>query len=110
MIRRPPRFTRNYPLFPCPTLFRSGWSSVRCLAGSDLVDGRGLEAAGDVDAEFFGSTEGVVIGVAEVDRGAVGREDLDVQAERLHLLHEHLERLGDAGLLDVLALDRKSVV
>src|SRR3546814_17973890 len=23
MIRRPPESTRNYPLFPCPTLFRS---------------------------------------------------------------------------------------
>src|SRR5918993_5392466 len=64
---------------------------VRCLAGSDLVDGRGLEAAGDVDAELFCSAEGVVVGVTEVDRRAVGREDLDVQAERLHLLHEHLE-------------------
>ena len=45
----------------------------------------------------------------QADRGAVGREDLDVQAQRLHLLHEHLEGLGDAGLLDVLALDDRLV-
>ena len=32
-------------------------------------------------------------------------DDLDVEAERLHLLDEHLEALGDAGLGDVLALD-----
>ena len=37
------------------------------------------------------------------------REHLDVQAERLHLLDEHLERLGDAGLGDVLALDDRLV-
>src|SRR5918995_101401 len=80
-------------------------SGIVYWPGLDLVDRRRLEAAGDVDAELFCSTEGVVVGVTEVDRRAVGREDLDVQAERLHLLHEHLERLGDAGLLDVLALD-----
>ena len=32
-------------------------------------------------------------------------QHLDVEAERLHLLDEHLERLGDAGVGDVLALD-----
>ena len=32
-------------------------------------------------------------------------EDLDVEAQGLHLLDEHLEALGDAGLGDVLALD-----
>ena len=35
----------------------------------------------------------------------VGRADLDVQAERLHLLDQDLEGLGDARLGDVLALD-----
>ena len=39
----------------------------------------------------------------------VGGEDLDVQAEGLHLLDEHLEALGDAGLGDVLALDDRLV-
>ncbi|MAO34862.1 MAG: hypothetical protein CMP12_02945, partial [Zunongwangia sp.] len=58
-------------------------SAASRSAGSDLVDRRGLESGGDVDAELFRRAEGVVIGVAEVDRRAVGREDLDVQAERL---------------------------
>ena len=79
------------------------------VEGLDLVDRGGLEAAGDVDTEFLCCAERLVVGVAEVDQRAVGREDLDVQAERLHLLHEHLERLGDAGLLDVLALDDRLV-
>ena len=35
----------------------------------------------------------------------VSDDDLDVEAERLHLLDEDLERLGDARLGDVLALD-----
>src|SRR5690606_16062458 len=76
---------------------------------SDLVDRCGFETAGDVDAELLRRAEGLVIGVAEVHRGAVRREDLDVQAQRLHLLHEHLEGLGDARLLDVLALDDRLV-
>src|SRR6266699_3616959 len=46
-----------------------------------------------------------LVAVAHLDRDAVAGEDLDVQAERLHLLDEHLEGLGDAGLGDVLALD-----
>src|SRR3546814_16313242 len=29
MVRRPPRSTRMETLFPCPTLFRSGWSFQR---------------------------------------------------------------------------------
>src|SRR3546814_20770027 len=35
MIRRPPRSTRTYTLFPCTTLFRSGW-----------VDGFGFDEEG----------------------------------------------------------------
>src|SRR3954469_2511350 len=75
------------------------------MRGSDVVDRRRLEARGDVDAELLGGTEDLVVRVAKADRGAVGREDLDVQAQGLHLLDEHLEALGDSGLLDVLALD-----
>ncbi|MFQ0801045.1 hypothetical protein AN648_15175, partial [Listeria monocytogenes] len=73
--------------------------------GSDFVDGRRLEPGGDVDAELFRSAEGLVVGVAQADRLAVGREDLHVQAERLHLLDEDLEGLRDARLLDGLTLD-----
>jgi hypothetical protein len=35
-------------------------------------------------------------------------QHLHVEAQRLHLLDEHLERLGDARLGDVLALDDAS--
>src|SRR3954466_6135922 len=69
---------------------------VVCLSayGSDVVDGGRLEPGRDVDAELLRSAEDLLIGVAQGDRGAVGREDLDVQAERLHLLDQHLEGLG----------------
>ena len=60
---------------------------------------------GQVDAELFGGAEDVLVELAHLDLLARGREDLDVEAEALHLLDQHLERLGDAGLGDVLALD-----
>ena len=44
-----------------------------------------------------------------LDGRAVLGQHLDVEAERLHLLDEHLERLGDAGVGDVLALDDRLV-
>src|SRR6478752_5674996 len=71
----------------------------------DLFDGAGLEAAGQVDAEFLGGAVHVVVGVAHLDGHAVAGEHLDVEAQRLQLLEQHLERLRDAGLRDVLALD-----
>ena len=40
---------------------------------------------------------------------AVAGEHLDVEAQRLHLLDQHLEGLRDAGLGDVLALDDRLV-
>ena len=43
-----------------------------------------------------------------ISRAVVG-EHLDVDAERLHLLHQHLEALGHAGLGDVVALDDRLV-
>ena len=43
-----------------------------------------------------------------ISRAVVG-EHLDVDAERLHLLHEHLEALGHARLGDVVALDDRLV-
>src|SRR5579875_3648541 len=64
---------------------------------SDFFDRAGLEPAGQVDAEFLGGAVDVVVGVAHLDRGAVTREHLDVQAQRLQFLEQHLERLGDAG-------------
>src|SRR3954468_13449443 len=76
---------------------------------SDLFDGAGLEAAGQVDTELLGGAVHVVVGVPHLHGVAVGREDLDVQAERLELLEQHLERLRDARLGDVLALDDRLV-
>ena len=60
---------------------------------------------GQVDAEGLGGAEGVLVELADLDLLARLVDDLDVQAERLHLLDEHLEALGDARLGDVLALD-----
>src|SRR3546814_7989064 len=37
MIRRPPRSTRTYTLFPYPTLFRSGSPGRRCRSGAQFV-------------------------------------------------------------------------
>src|SRR4051812_29691980 len=53
-------------------------------------------APGQVDAELFRRTEHVFVGVAQLDGHAVAAQHLDVEAERLHLLDEHLEGLGDA--------------
>src|SRR5680860_117436 len=71
--------------------------------GSDFLDAAGL-SAGQVDAELLGGAEDVFLRVAHLDRAAVLGQHLDVEAERLHLLDENLERLGDPGVGDVLAL------
>ena len=59
----------------------------------------------EVDAELLGRAEDVLVELPHLDLLARLGEDLDVEAEGLHLLDEHLEALGDAGLGDVLALD-----
>src|SRR6478609_11012727 len=61
--------------------------------------------ARQVDAELLGGTEDVFVELTHLDLLTSGGEDLDVEAQGLHLLDEHLEALGDAGLGDVLALD-----
>src|SRR5581483_4141221 len=70
----------------------------------DLFDAARL-TPGQVDTEFFGGAEDVLVRVAHLDRGAVAGEHLDVQAQRLHFLDQHLEALRDAGFRHVLALD-----
>src|SRR3546814_10566436 len=51
MIRRPPRSTRTYTLFPYTTLFRSTLSASQQWAGDAAVDGHGSAAlAGEVHA------------------------------------------------------------
>src|SRR5262245_37522382 len=58
-----------------------------------------------VDAEGFGGAEGVFVEFADLDLFARFVHDADVEAERLHLLDQHLEALRNARLGDVLALD-----
>src|SRR5438270_8081668 len=60
---------------------------------------------GEVDAELLGGTEDVLVELPHLDLLARRGQDLHIEAEGLHLLDEHLEGLGDAGLGDVLALD-----
>src|SRR5215471_2643089 len=59
---------------------------------------------GQVDAEFLGGAEHILVGVTHLDRRAVAGEHLHVEAEGLHLLDQHLERFRYPGLGDVLAL------
>src|ERR687891_2682041 len=75
----------------CPSFVSRLW------AGSvdDVVDGHrvGSRAAGQVDAQVRrGPLEVLVVAVAHLDRRAVAGKHLDVQAQRLELLEEHLER------------------
>src|SRR5690606_2083574 len=80
--------------------------NVKCgWPGLDLVDRRVLEPGGNVDAQLLSGTEDLVVRVLEADGLAVSGQHLDVQAEGLHFLDQNLERLGNARLLDVLALD-----
>src|SRR5690348_11117980 len=60
----------------------------------DLFDAARLPP-GQVDAQFLGGPEHVVVGVAHLDRDPVAGEHLDVQAQRLKFLQQHLERLRD---------------
>src|SRR3954447_26160278 len=78
--------------------------SFRQPMRSDFFDAARLTPR-QVDAQLLRRAEDVLVGVPHLDGAAVAREHLDVEAQRLHLLDQHLERLGDAGLGDVLALD-----
>ena len=83
-------------------------SFLGLLGGRLAADGP--ERAGrEVDAELFRGAEQLVLLLAHLDLAALVREDVDVEGERLHLLQEHLERLGDRRLGDVLALDDRLV-
>src|SRR4051812_2541821 len=73
-----------------------------------LLDRRRLSPT-QIDAKLLGGPEDVLVGLAHLDLHAVAGEHLDVEAQRLHLLDEHLEGLRDAGLRDVLALDDRLV-
>src|SRR4051812_9334368 len=71
---------------------------------SDLFDAARL-TPGQIDAELLGRPEHVLVAVPHLDGHTVAGEHLDVEAQRLQLLQQDLERLRDARLGDVLALD-----
>src|SRR5689334_4069663 len=79
--------------------FRNSETSARgvFLVGAPL-------GAREVDAERLGRAERVLVELADLDLLAGRVHHADVEAQRLHLLDEHLEALGDAGFGDVLAL------
>src|SRR5688572_19414518 len=60
---------------------------------------------GQVVADPFRRAEEVLVGPAHLVGKPVAGDNFYVEAQRLHLLDQHLERLGDARLGDVLALD-----
>src|SRR5262245_29520987 len=62
----------------------------RAVALAIVFVGAALGAA-DVDAELLGRAEHVLVELTHLDLRAIGGEHLDVEAQRLHLLHEHLE-------------------
>src|SRR3954469_23505349 len=86
----------------------SGPSGIRTASSggafSDLFDAGRLTPA-QVDAELLRRAEDLLVGLLHLDRGAVAAQDLDVETQGLHLLEEDLERLRDARVGDVLALD-----
>src|SRR5918998_4374440 len=63
---------------------------------SDLFDAADalVRAPGQVDAEFFRGPEDLVVRLAHLQGNTVAGEHLDVEAQRLQLLEQHLERLG----------------
>src|SRR5215203_7164419 len=82
---------------------------IRPARGRSHVFDRRRLAAGQVDAQLLRGPEDLVVGVAQLDGLPVAGEHLDVEAQRLELLEQHLERLRDARLGDVLALDDRLV-
>src|SRR5882757_5315750 len=64
---------------------------------------------GQVDPELFRSAEDVLVAVLHLDLHTITGEHLHIQAERLQLFEQHLERLGDPWLGNVLALDDRLV-
>src|ERR1700678_3068596 len=71
---------------------------------SDLFDAARLPPR-QVDTEFLSGAEDVLVGVAHFNRGSVAGQHLDVEAERLHFLDQHLEAFRDTRFRYVFALD-----
>src|SRR5262245_51321349 len=72
-------------------------SEPRPRAGGVFLVGAALGPR-QVDAERLGRAEGVFVQLTDLDLLALRVHHTNVEAQRLHLLDEHLERLGDAGL------------
>src|SRR5918999_1409794 len=79
------------------------------LLGRRLARRGADRARREVDAELLGRAEELVVLLADLDLAALVREHLDVEAQRLHLLEQDLEALGDRRLRDVLALHDRLV-
>src|SRR5215470_8367938 len=84
---------------------QSSRSSERRLASALVLFVGAALGPGQVDAERLGGAEGVLVELPDLHLFTRLVDDADVEAQGLHLLDEHLEALGDAGLGDVLALD-----
>src|SRR5215469_14508731 len=104
MRRSSKKLTSSTWLSPNSPSVTRGSDRLARTCDSDLFDTARL-APGQVDAEFFSGPEDVLVCVAHLDGGAVAGQHLHVQAQRLHLLDQYLERLRNARLGYVLALD-----
>jgi hypothetical protein len=85
---------------------RSSSSSSTASSAAGAVAGA---HAREVDAQLLGRAQQVVVLVAHLGALALLGDDVDVERQRLHLLEEDLEGLGDRRLGDVLALDDRLV-
>ena len=113
----PRRRARRRPR-PRPVARGSAWPSASAATSSSdssLLDGLvgrlavGGAHARQVDAELLGRAQQVVVLLAQLGALALLGDHVDVERQRLHLLEQDLERLGDARLGDVLALDDRLV-
>src|SRR5690554_7663897 len=77
------------PMRRSPNSLTSSTVSFLCL---DLVDARSVRAAGQRNTERLGGLVGVFFRLAGLQDVALRVENLDIQAQRLHLFHQHAER------------------
>src|ERR1700740_2706734 len=80
------------PIRSCSKLLTSSMCLKTSLAGAPCVFlvGAPLGAA-DVDAKLLGRAEHVLVELTHLDLLAGVAQDLDVEAQALHFLDEHLE-------------------
>src|SRR3546814_19459834 len=78
MLRRPPRSTRTYTLFPYTTLFRSDpLDLVEAVEGDDRVAADGRRVPDRVDARIIAALAGAVVGIAALVDIAPAEADID---------------------------------